>query len=173
MCVWTWKRGCALEHVAKRLSLITKITFLQINIWRLQAVKLTLGCEIKGNAQWGCWEGRCTARVYTAIQLNALDRLLWQGWCSVTLWSRRWNMGSILARCLIYLFIRNCLCRLRPLINPGSQLKKLNQLTEDFVARGEKRSKKKKKATLHNYRWARLLPKFSNEPGVVIPPKVD
>lgn len=52
-------------------------------------------------------------------------------------------MGSISARCLIYLFIRDPLCRLRPLINPGSQLNKLNQLTEDFVTKGEIRAKKK------------------------------
>lgn len=54
-------------------------------------------------------------------------------------------MGSISARCLIYLFIRDRLCRLRPLINPGSQLNKLNQLTEDFVTKGEIRAKKNNK----------------------------
>lgn len=53
-------------------------------------------------------------------------------------------MGSILARSLIYLFIRNRLCRLGPLINPGSQLNKLNQLTEDFVTKGEIRERAKK-----------------------------
>lgn len=60
--------------MAEGLSLITEITSAQINIWRLQSVKLTAGCEIEGESS-DCSKTEfsyCTVRAYTAIQLVPL-----------------------------------------------------------------------------------------------------
>lgn len=96
-CVWS------LEHVAKGLSLITEITFLKINIWRLQAVKLTPGCEIKEEekSHWGestgC-SGAGRAALYLCVYCNSistLDRVLLQVWRGETLGSGQRDAGSI------------------------------------------------------------------------------
>lgn len=89
-------------------------------------MKLTSGCEIKGKAHRGDSSGcsgggaRCTVRVYIAIQLVPLSVFPGKSDAVRLLRSGRRDTGSISARCLIYLFIRSSLRRLRPLINPCS-----------------------------------------------------